>query len=67
MGEDSEDHVDDSQEELPGCRECELYQQKIYELNARLRGTLTDRDYQETKQRLDDYVQMQIKHQRKHQ
>lgn len=60
MGEDSEDRLDDSEEELPGCRECELYQQKIYELKARLRCTLTVRGYQETTQRLDDYVQMQI-------
>jgi hypothetical protein len=62
----SDRNIDDSEEEISSCRECEQYQQRIYELNARLRGKLNDREYQETKQRLDDLVQMQLKHQREH-
>jgi hypothetical protein len=61
-----DENIDDSEEESSSCRECEQYQQRIYELNARLHGKLTDREYQETKQRLDDLVQMQLKHQREH-
>ncbi len=61
-----DENLDDSAEESARCRECEQYQQRIYELNARLRDKLSDREYQETKQRLDDMVQLQLKHQREH-
>jgi hypothetical protein len=62
----SDEYLDESGEESSGCRQCEWYQQKIYELNARLRANLTADEYQAAKEQLDDLIQAQLKHQREH-
>jgi hypothetical protein len=63
---------DDYVEENPGendegvCKECERYQQEIYRLNRLLRTELSSADYEATRQRLEELVQLQLRHQRKH-
>ncbi len=62
----SNENLDESDENSGVCQECEMYQKRIYELNAKLRENLSENEYKMTKQRLDDLVQAQLVHQRKH-
>lgn len=63
LEEDSED-ADENQER---CRQCEVYQQEVYQLNCRLRSfDFTSPEYEVTRQKLGDAVQLQLRHQRKH-
>ena len=59
-----EEYGDPSEEDV--CSECEHYQQRINELNFRLREELTESQYQATRRNLEDAVQIQFCHQRKH-
>ena len=48
------------------CFECERHQQEIYRLNRLLRAELTEYQYRTTRQMLENAVQVQLLHQRKH-
>jgi hypothetical protein len=56
----------DELDEAEFCRECELYQQEIYRLTCLLRSEFFSQSYENTKERLTDMVQVQLRHQRKH-
>lgn len=60
-----EEYPDDP-DEMKVCEECEMYQMEIYKLNHLLRADLSFQDYEKTRLRLSDLVQMQLEHQRTH-
>lgn len=56
----------DDLDEMKACEECEAYQTEICRLNHLLRADLNFQDYEKTRRRLGDLVQVQLDHQRKH-
>lgn len=56
----------DDLDEMKVCEECEMYQTEIYKLNHLLRSDLSFQDHEKTRRRLDNLVQVQLEHQRKH-
>lgn len=56
----------DDLDEMKACAECEVYQTEMCRLNHLLRVDLSFQDYEKTRLRLGDLVQLQLAHQRQH-
>ncbi|HKD81656.1 MAG TPA: hypothetical protein VKH81_18330 [Candidatus Angelobacter sp.] len=56
----------DDLDDMKICGECEMYQTEILSLNQLLRADLSFPDYEKTRRRLGDLVQVQLEHQRQH-